>query len=80
MYTVAPTGWGSLQHHSEMEFSFYYDTVLWKSGLETDGKIGGDLQVLKVLVGRDGKLIIDFKTQAKFRGNFWEKEREKEKD
>lgn len=66
---MAPVGWGSLQHHTEMEFSFYYSNILWQTGLESEGKIAGDLQVLKVLVGRDGKLVIDFKTHAKFRGD-----------
>lgn len=69
LYTMAPVGWGSLQHHTEMEFSFYYSNILWQTGLEIEGKIAGDLQVLKVLVGRDGKLVIDFKTHAKFRGD-----------
>lgn len=68
VYATAPIGWGSLQHHTQMEFSFYYDTILWHSGMETKGTLSGDLQVLKILVGRDGKLIVDFKTQARFRG------------
>ncbi|KAK3090989.1 hypothetical protein FSP39_016284, partial [Pinctada imbricata] len=68
VYATAPVGWGSLQHHTEMEMSFYYNTVLWRSGLETVGEIGGDIQILKVLVGSDGKLVVDFKTHAKFRG------------
>lgn len=68
VYATAPIGWGSLQHHTQMEFSFYYDTILWDSGLETKGTLSGDLQVLKILVGRDGKLIVDFKSRARFRG------------
>ena len=51
-----------------MEFSFYYDTVLWKTGLETGGQLGGKLQVMRILIGDNGKLVIDFKTHAKFRG------------
>lgn len=54
-----------------MEFSFYYSNILWQSGLESQGQITGDLQVLKVLVGRDGKLVIDFKTQTTFRGDLF---------
>ncbi|XP_033757797.1 extracellular matrix protein FRAS1-like [Pecten maximus] len=68
VYVTAPVGWGSLQHHTDMSFSFYYDNILWQAGLEGEGTTGGDLQVLKVLVGRDGKLVIDLKTHAKFRG------------
>ena len=64
------SGWGSLEHHTELEFSFYYDTVLWRSGLETQGDLAGDLQVMRILIGDDGNLIVDFKTHAKFRGRF----------
>jgi hypothetical protein len=28
---MAPVGWGSLQHHTEMEFSFYYSNILWQT-------------------------------------------------
>ena len=68
IYATAPTGWASLEHRTEMEFSFFYKTVLWRTGLETEGKRSGQLQVLKIAIGEDGKLVIDFKTQAKFRG------------
>lgn len=61
-------GWGSLEHMTELEFSFYYDTVLWRSGLETRGELGGRLQVMRIAIGDDGRLVIDFKTQARFRG------------
>ncbi|XP_023802462.1 extracellular matrix protein FRAS1-like [Cyanistes caeruleus] len=29
---TAPRGWASPEHRSEMEFSFFYDTVLWRTG------------------------------------------------
>lgn len=36
VYVTAPRGWASLEHHTEMEFSFFYDTVLWRTGIPTD--------------------------------------------
>lgn len=36
IYVTAPRGWASLEHHTEMEFSFFYDTVLWRTGMLTD--------------------------------------------
>ena len=36
IYVTAPRGWASLEHHTEMEFSFFYDTVLWRTGILTD--------------------------------------------
>lgn len=35
IYVTAPRGWASLEHHTEMEFSFFYDTVLWRTGTPT---------------------------------------------
>ena len=32
IYVTAPRGWGSLEHHTDMEFTFRYDTVLWRTG------------------------------------------------
>ena len=43
--------------------------VHWRSGLSGgDGKVGGELQLLKLSTGEDGKLLMDFKTKASFRG------------
>lgn len=36
IYVTAPRGWASLEHHTEMEFSFFYDTVLWRTGIPVD--------------------------------------------
>ena len=44
--------------------------MLWQSGLETESKHEGSLQVVRIFIGKDGKLIIEFRTQAKFRGRF----------
>ena len=70
VYTKAPTGWMSLEHRTELEFSFFYNTMHWRAGLETDGKLSAHLQVLKIIIGKDGNLVIDFKTRAKFRGKY----------
>jgi hypothetical protein len=45
--------------------------VLWRSGLETEGDLGGRLQVMRILIDDNGRLVVDFKTQAKFRGKGW---------
>ncbi|XP_077999737.1 extracellular matrix organizing protein FRAS1-like [Glandiceps talaboti] len=70
IYSTTPTGWASLDHRTEMEFSFFYSTVLWRTGLETEGELNGKLQVLHIRIDDEGRLVIDFKTQAKFRGLF----------
>ncbi|XP_033644314.1 extracellular matrix protein FRAS1-like [Asterias rubens] len=70
LYVTAPTGWGALDHRTEMEFSFFYKTILWRTGLETDSVLSGRLEVLRIRIGDQGNLIIDFKTTTKYRGLF----------
>uniref|UniRef100_A0A7N5KQV8 Extracellular matrix organizing protein FRAS1 n=1 Tax=Ailuropoda melanoleuca TaxID=9646 RepID=A0A7N5KQV8_AILME len=70
IYVTAPRGWASLEHHTEMEFSFFYDTVLWRTGIQTDSVLSARLQIIRIYIREDGRLIIEFKTHAKFRGQF----------
>ncbi|XP_045392852.1 extracellular matrix organizing protein FRAS1 isoform X1 [Lemur catta] len=70
VYVTAPRGWASLEHHTEMEFSFFYDTVLWRTGIQTDSVLSARLQVIRIYIREDGRLVIEFKTHAKFRGQF----------
>ncbi|XP_064918597.1 extracellular matrix organizing protein FRAS1 isoform X3 [Columba livia] len=70
IYVTAPRGWASLEHHTEMEFSFFYDTVLWRTGIQTDSVLSARLQIVRIYIREDGRLVIEFKTQAKFRGLF----------
>ncbi|KAG9480616.1 hypothetical protein GDO78_012204, partial [Eleutherodactylus coqui] len=69
IYVTAPRGWASLEHHTEMEFSFFYDTVLWRTGIQTDSVLSARLQIIRIYIREDGRLVIEFKTHAKFRGN-----------
>ncbi|KAL2092359.1 hypothetical protein ACEWY4_012157 [Coilia grayii] len=70
IYVTAPRGWASLEHHTEMEFSFFYDTVLWRTGIQTDSVLSARLQIIRIFIREDGRLVIEFKTHAKFRGQF----------
>ncbi|XP_038615096.1 LOW QUALITY PROTEIN: extracellular matrix protein FRAS1 [Tachyglossus aculeatus] len=70
IYVTAPRGWASLEHHTEMEFSFFYDTVLWRTGIQTDSVLSARLQIVRIYIREDGRLVIEFKTHAKFRGHF----------
>ncbi|XP_028271091.1 extracellular matrix organizing protein FRAS1 isoform X8 [Parambassis ranga] len=70
IYVTAPRGWASLEHHTEMEFSFFYDTVLWRTGIQTDSVLSARLQIIRIYIREDGRLVIEFKTHAKFRGQF----------
>ncbi|XP_071403699.1 extracellular matrix organizing protein FRAS1-like isoform X2 [Pithys albifrons albifrons] len=68
IYVMVPRGWASLEHHTEMEFSFFYDTVLWRTGIQTDSVLLARLQIIWIYLRDNGHLVIEFKTQAKFRG------------
>ncbi|KAG7271527.1 hypothetical protein CRUP_007516 [Coryphaenoides rupestris] len=70
IYVTAPRGWASLEHHTEMEFSFFYDTILWRTGIQTDSVLSARLQIIRIFIREDGRLVIEFKTHAKFRGQF----------
>nr|XP_056711523.1 LOW QUALITY PROTEIN: extracellular matrix organizing protein FRAS1 [Euleptes europaea] len=70
IYVTAPRGWASLEHHTEMEFSFFYDTVLWRTGIQTDSVLSARLQIIRIYIRDDGRLVVEFKTHAKFRGHF----------
>ncbi|XP_043916303.1 extracellular matrix organizing protein FRAS1-like [Protopterus annectens] len=70
IYVTAPRGWASMEHHTEMEFSFFYDTVLWRTGIQTESVLSARLQVIRIYIREDGRLVIEFKTHAKFRGLF----------
>ncbi|KAJ8404524.1 hypothetical protein AAFF_G00337910 [Aldrovandia affinis] len=70
IYVTAPRGWASLEHHTEMEFSFFYDTVLWRTGIQTDSVLSARLQISRIYIRQDGRLVVEFKTHAKFRGQF----------
>lgn len=48
IYVTAPRGWASLEHHTEMEFSFFYDTMLWRTGKDkasSEAVLGLGLQI-----------------------------------
>ncbi|KAJ8286924.1 hypothetical protein GJAV_G00044950 [Gymnothorax javanicus] len=70
IYVTAPRGWASLEHHTEMEMSFLYDTILWKTGIQTDSVFSARLQISKIYVREDGRLVVEFQTYARFRGQF----------
>ncbi|XP_036384589.1 extracellular matrix protein FRAS1-like [Megalops cyprinoides] len=70
VYVTTPRGWASLEHHTQMEFSFFYDTVLWRTGIQTDSVLSARLQIARIYIRDDGRLVVEFKTHAKFRGQF----------
>ncbi|GFS77940.1 extracellular matrix protein FRAS1 [Nephila pilipes] len=70
VFAAAPTGWTTLEHRTEMEFSFYYDTFLWKSGVHSDNSLNAIIGMVRVGTNSAGHMFFEFKTVAKFYGCF----------
>lgn len=68
IFAKAPTGWASLDHQTQLEFSFYYDTVKFQSGVDIVQEPEGSVDILRVGIGEDGKLVLQLRTQARFKG------------
>ena len=74
VYTAGPGHWAALDHRTELQLSIMYDTMAWRAGLgeglgRGEGDLTGDLQIVKISTNSQGNLLVDFKTQANFRGN-----------
>ncbi|GFY74626.1 extracellular matrix protein FRAS1 [Trichonephila inaurata madagascariensis] len=70
VFAAAPTGWTSLEHRTEMEFSFYYSSFLWKSGAHSDNSLNAIIGMVRVGTNSAGHMFFEFKTVAKFYGCF----------
>lgn len=42
--------------------------LLHHTGIQTDSVLSARLQIIRIYIREDGRLVIEFKTQAKFRG------------
>ncbi|KAJ4451190.1 hypothetical protein ANN_02632, partial [Periplaneta americana] len=66
----APRDWMAVEHRSELEVSFYYTSMLWQGGLNTQPQYEAAVQIVRVSADEDGRLVVDFGTVAQFRGCF----------
>ncbi|XP_059401005.1 FRAS1-related extracellular matrix protein 2-like [Carassius carassius] len=75
----SPVGAGGWQHfdlHSELRLTFVYDTaILWRDGVcsppqaELQGNAGA-LYPTSMRINEQGRLVVNFRTEARFRGLF----------
>ena len=71
VYHTPPVGWIQFGHSTEMSFSFTYSNILFRGGVGAEGIQQGRLQVLQAAIRpSDGRFVITFTTEAKFRGQF----------
>ncbi|KAM6911118.1 FRAS1-related extracellular matrix protein 2a [Lycodopsis pacificus] len=74
----SPVGTGGWQHfdlQSELRLTFVYDTaILWKDGIGSPprAELQGSLYPTSMRINEQGRLVVNFRTKARFRGLFVE--------
>ncbi|KAG2457200.1 FRAS1-related extracellular matrix protein 2-like [Polypterus senegalus] len=72
----SPVGAGGWQHfdlESELRLTFVYDTaILWKDGIGSppEAELQGALYPTSMRINEEGRLVVNFRTEARFRGLF----------
>ncbi|KAJ1114419.1 hypothetical protein NDU88_002657 [Pleurodeles waltl] len=72
----SPVGVGGWQHfdlQSELRLTFVYDTaILWKDGIGSppEAEMQGSLYPTSMRISDEGRLVVNFKTEARFHGLF----------
>ncbi|XP_077361848.1 FRAS1-related extracellular matrix protein 2-like [Festucalex cinctus] len=72
----SPVGAGSWTHfdlRSELRLTFVYDTaILWRDGIGSppQARLHGLLHPTSMRINRQGRLVVNFRTKARFRGLF----------
>ncbi|XP_030632074.1 FRAS1-related extracellular matrix protein 2b isoform X2 [Chanos chanos] len=72
----SPVGAGGWQHfdlHSELRLTFVYDTaILWRDGIGSppEAELQGALYPTSMRINEHGRLVVNFRTEARFRGLF----------
>ncbi|XP_078078434.1 FRAS1-related extracellular matrix protein 2-like isoform X2 [Mustelus asterias] len=72
----SPVGVGGWQHfdlQSELRLTFVYDTaILWRDGIGSppEAELQGALYPTSMRINSEGRLVVNFRTDARFRGLF----------
>ncbi|XP_006629615.2 FRAS1-related extracellular matrix protein 3 [Lepisosteus oculatus] len=70
---VAVGGWQHFDLQSELRLTFVYDTaILWKDGIGSppEAELQGAMYPTSMRINEEGRLVVNFKTEARFRGLF----------
>ncbi|KFM78096.1 FRAS1-related extracellular matrix protein 2, partial [Stegodyphus mimosarum] len=70
---VATGGWQHNDLSSQLRLTFVYDTaILWQHGIGApeESHLQGYLYPTRMTIGQDGKLLVNFRTEPRFRGQF----------
>lgn len=65
------------QHCNSYTHAHMHNLCFLQIGIQTDSVLSARLQIIRIYIREDGRLVIEFKTHAKFRGNqdfeFWKR-------
>ncbi|KAK7166140.1 hypothetical protein R3I93_006042 [Phoxinus phoxinus] len=70
---VAVGGWQHFDLRSELRLTFVYDTaILWQDGIGSppEAELQGAMYPTSMRINDEGRLVVNFKTEARFRGQF----------
>ncbi|XP_078255243.1 FRAS1-related extracellular matrix protein 3 [Rhinoraja longicauda] len=70
---AAVGGWQHFDLQSELKLTFVYDTaILWKDGIGSppEAELQGALYPTSMRINEEGRLVVNFKTEVRFRGQF----------
>ncbi|XP_072320110.1 FRAS1-related extracellular matrix protein 3 [Eucyclogobius newberryi] len=70
---VAVGGWQHFDLQSELKLTFVYDTaILWQDGIGSppESELQGAMYPTSMRINEEGRLVVNFKTEARFRGQF----------
>ncbi|XP_075470485.1 FRAS1-related extracellular matrix protein 3 [Ascaphus truei] len=70
---AAVGGWQHFDLQSELRLTFVYDTaILWNEGIGTppESELQGSLYPTSMRINEEGRLVVNFKTEIRFRGQF----------
>ncbi|MGH0133017.1 UNVERIFIED_CONTAM: hypothetical protein FKN15_022782 [Acipenser sinensis] len=70
---VAVGGWQHFDLQSELRLTFVYDTaILWNDGISSpaESELQGALYPTSMRINEEGLLVVNFKTEVRFRGQF----------
>ncbi|KAL1023755.1 hypothetical protein UPYG_G00045680 [Umbra pygmaea] len=70
---VAIGGWQHFDLQSELKLTFVYDTaILWQDGIGSppEAELQGAMYPTSMRINEEGRLVVNFKTEARFRGQF----------
>ncbi|XP_069832964.1 FRAS1-related extracellular matrix protein 3 [Dendropsophus ebraccatus] len=70
---VAVGGWQHFDLQSELRLTFVYDTaILWNEGIGSppESELQGSLYPTSMRINDEGRLVVNFKTEIRFRGQF----------